>query len=152
MCRNIAKEPARTLPAEQVSRENIKITAFGSSPCSCVMPFGTYTRQFPCIDEVRITPLKRDLCRQSMDTSGHISVVHVPEGLGGSPRAVQDSSDSVLTPGDLAALSAFRKRGLLDFLMVGDLCAPKDVATVRKHLLRMGATGTKLLLKVNVRF
>ena len=152
MCRNIVKESARALSVEQVSRANIKITAFCSSHCSCAMPFGTYTRQFPYIDQIQIMPLKHDLCRQSMDTSGHISVVHVPEGLGGSPRAVQDSSDSVLAPSDLAALFAFRKRGLLDFLMVGDRCAPEDVATVRKHLLHIGATGTKLLLKVKVRF
>lgn len=80
---------------------------------------------------------------------GHLIVAHVPK----CPCAASvhtTEGRTLLLEDDMAAINAFHSRGMLDFLVVGDICNPDDVMTIRQHLFSIGASETKLLLKLKV--
>jgi pyruvate kinase len=83
-----------------------------------------------------------------LNIRGHITVVHVPLSAAGS---CEFSTDAVLTEDDRKAIRAFSRRGLLDFLIVGNVAKRDEVVCVREFLQRVGADETKLLVKVDVR-
>eukprot|EP00892_Ulva_mutabilis_P005835 jgi/Ulvmu1/3623/UM017_0035.1 len=85
--------------------------------------------------------------RESMDVMGHLIVAHVPKQAS-SISGHTSQGRTLLLEDDIAAMDAFHSRGMLDFLVVGDICSPQDVMTVRQHLFSIGASDTKLLLKL----
>jgi hypothetical protein len=44
----------------------------------------------------------------------------------------------------------FHSKGLLDFLMIGDINSAEDMHAVHKHLVSIGATESKLIVKLRV--
>lgn len=63
----------------------------------------------------------------------------------------QPCASNPLTPSDKAAIEAFHRRGVLDFLVVSNATESEQLAEVHRHLVAIGATETKLLVKLRVR-
>lgn len=63
----------------------------------------------------------------------------------GALENVQPLADS-----DITAIREFHARGLLDFLIVGDVSTGAELKIVHDLLLSIGATETKLIVKLKV--
>jgi hypothetical protein len=78
-----------------------------------------------------------------------MNVIHTYSSL--QEATLTSCCDDILTSGDISAVAAFHTRGLLDYLIVGDVLSPQEVTDVQQHLKSIGAHNTKILLKVKVR-
>lgn len=93
--------------------------------------------------------MRKGHCRDSVDVLGHLIVAHIPKNPSATSLHTSEGC-TLLLEDNIAAIDEFHSRGMLDFLVVGDISNPDDVMAVRQYLFSIGASETKLLLKVKV--